>query len=58
MKVIAQFYKSESDFQNIHHQLKQYACPHCDQIGTLNLHGYLKGYDDKGYQNNKLYQFH
>ena len=47
MKSIPQFYKSESDFQKIHCYLKQYPCPHCDQIGTLNLHGLLKGFTDK-----------
>jgi len=46
MTPIPQFYKSESDFQKIHHQLKQSICPHCNQIGTLNLHGYLKGFTE------------
>lgn len=57
MTSIPQFYKSESDFQQIHHCLKQHPCPHCDQIGTLNLHGYLKGFT--GTQgNNKIIRGH
>jgi len=54
MESIPQFYESESDFQKIHYHLKQYACPHCNQIGTLNLHGLLKGYDDIKYSNHKI----
>jgi len=54
---IPRFYKSESRFQRIHHNLKHHPCPHCDQIGTLNLHGYLKGYDDQQ-GNNKVIRGH
>lgn len=41
------FYKSEKDFQEFHFSLKQTACPHCKLSGYLNLHGYLRGYDEK-----------
>src|ERR1035441_2723407 len=41
------FYFSEEDFRQFYFQLKQTACPHCKSIGFLNLHGYLRGYDDK-----------
>ncbi len=38
------YYKSEEEFEKIHHGLKQRECPHCRIIGSLILHGYLKGY--------------
>jgi len=41
------FYKSQEDFRQIYLGLKQAACPHCKLNGYLNLHGYLRGYDEK-----------
>lgn len=41
------FYKSEEEFQQFYFSLKQTACPHCKLSGNLNLHGYLRGYDEK-----------
>lgn len=46
---LPRFYQTESDFKTIHHQLKLTPCPHCDQVGTLNLHGFLIGYDINGH---------
>lgn len=45
---IPKFYKSENDFEKIHHKLKLYKCPYCNLIGFLILHGYQKGYDKTG----------
>lgn len=44
-----QFYSSQEDFLRIHFGLKQTVCPHCRLTGYLNLHGYLRGYDEKIY---------
>ena len=41
------FYKSQEDFRKFYLCLKQTACPHCKISGYLNLHGYLRGYDEK-----------
>lgn len=41
------FYKSQEDFRQIYLGLKQTTCPHCKLSGYLNLHGYLRGYDEK-----------
>lgn len=30
-------------------RLKGYCCPHCKHAGALNRHGYLKGYDEKNF---------
>jgi hypothetical protein len=40
------FYSNQEDFRQLHSRLKQTACPHCQEIGNLNLHGYLCGYSD------------
>lgn len=40
------FYNSNDDLKQFHFQLKQTPCPHCKCIGFLNLHGYLRGYDE------------
>lgn len=47
MSHVKQFYKSKKDFQQFYFHLKQLACPHCQLIGALILHGYLYGYNDK-----------
>ena len=44
---VKRFYNSTEDLRQFHFQLKQTTCPHCKSIGSLNLHGYLRGYDDK-----------
>lgn len=41
------FYKSQEDFRKFYLCLKQTTCPHCRLSGYLNLHGYLRGYDEK-----------
>jgi len=43
---VKRFYKSQEDFRQFYHSLKQTACPHCGLSGHLNLHGYLRGYDE------------
>lgn len=43
------FYRSKNDFQDLYFGLKQISCPHCKYIGTLIMHGYLRGYDEKNY---------
>jgi len=40
------FYSCNDDLKQFHFQLKQTPCPHCKSIGFLNLHGYLRGYDE------------
>ncbi|QDU60273.1 hypothetical protein Pan216_11120 [Planctomycetes bacterium Pan216] len=40
------FYRDEEEFRRIHEKLKLTPCPHCHVVGTLILHGYLRGYDD------------
>lgn len=42
------FYSSGRDLKQFQMGLKQIPCPHCRSIGLLNLHGYLRGYDDQG----------
>jgi len=41
------FYGSKEDFRQFYRSLKQTACPQCKLSGYLNLHGYLRGYDEK-----------
>jgi hypothetical protein len=41
------FYHSTDDLKQFHGRLKQTPCPHCKSVGFLNLHGYLRGYDEK-----------
>jgi hypothetical protein len=41
------FYESKEDFRQFYLSLKQTACPHCKLSGYLNLHGYLRGYNEK-----------
>ncbi len=41
------FYNSAEDLKQFHSRLKQIRCPHCKSVGFLNLHGYLRGYDEK-----------
>jgi hypothetical protein len=48
------FYGSHKEFQQIHFTLKQTTCPRCKTTGTLNLHGYLRGYDDKSSAEQKI----
>lgn len=40
------FYRSESEWTSLVERLKMTACPHCHQIGWLNRHGTLLGYDE------------
>ena len=44
---VKRFYKSQEDFRQFYLSLKQTTCPHCRLNGYLNLHGYLRGYDEK-----------
>lgn len=46
---VKRFYRSKKDFEEFYFGLKQTPCPHCGYIGTLILHGYLYGYDEKIY---------
>jgi hypothetical protein len=40
------YYGCKDDLKQFHFQLKQTPCPHCRSIGFLNLHGFLRGYDE------------
>jgi len=40
------FYRGEEEFLRMYEQLKLTRCPHCRVIGTLILHGFLRGYDE------------
>ena len=42
-----QFYNSAHDLKQFHLRIKQTPCPHCRSVGFLNLHGYLRGYNEK-----------
>lgn len=48
---LPKYYDSEENFNKIHFRLKLTQCPFCKLIGYLILHGYLKGYDENGYDN-------
>lgn len=37
----------EAEFGRYRLELKQVSCPHCRQVGALNLHGTLRGYGSK-----------
>ena len=40
------FYRTEQDWDTIYQHLKQTPCPHCQTVGMLFGHGFLRGYDD------------
>jgi hypothetical protein len=40
------FCRSEKEWDAIAERLKQTPCPHCQAVGTLNRHGFLRGYDE------------
>jgi hypothetical protein len=42
------YYASEEEFQLLRAKIKMSACPHCRGVGTLNLHGHLRGYAEQG----------
>lgn len=42
------FYGNEKGFQGLRQSLKHLHCPHCGHVGTLNLHGFLRGYPEEG----------
>lgn len=39
------FYRNDDQWNAIVQRLKLTACPHCQAVGTLIRHGYLRGYD-------------
>jgi hypothetical protein len=41
------YYANEKGFQGLQQSLKQLHCPHCGSVGTLNLHGFLRGYPEQ-----------
>jgi hypothetical protein len=40
------FYRSPEEWLAIADRLKQMPCPHCKALGTLNRHGFLRGFDE------------
>lgn len=40
------FYRSDQDWNALAERLKQTPCPHCQVVGALICHGYLRGYDE------------
>jgi hypothetical protein len=40
------FFRDDNEWNSIAERLKQMPCPHCKAVGSLNRHGYLRGYDD------------
>jgi hypothetical protein len=40
------FCRSAEEFSALAERLKQTPCPHCKVVGTLNRHGFLRGFDD------------
>lgn len=39
------FFRNDDEWIAIVQQLKLTACPHCQAVGTLVRHGFLRGYD-------------
>lgn len=54
---IIRFYKRTVDFLAFYRQIKLTQCPHCQRTGTLILHGFLRGYDEKS-SNKKIIRGH
>ena len=44
------FYRGDEEWTGIVEQLKQTACPHCQAVGMLIQHGFLRGFDDSSPQ--------
>lgn len=44
--MIPRFVSSADELNAIHETLKQTPCPHCQAIGALIRHGFLRGYDE------------
>lgn len=42
------FVRSAVEFNEYRTHLKSVSCPHCHAVGHLNRHGYLKGYEEEG----------
>lgn len=40
------FYRSDEEWNALAERLKQTPCPHCQVVGALIRHGYLRGYDE------------
>jgi hypothetical protein len=40
------FYRTDQEWNAIAERLKQTPCPHCQVVGTLIRHGYLRGFDE------------
>jgi hypothetical protein len=53
MNSIKKYYSSQEDFNKFYYSMKLIQCPFCHLIGTLILHGYLRGYDES-YDSNKI----
>jgi len=44
------FYRSAEEWAALAEQLKQTPCPHCNVVGALIRHGFLRGFDDSSPQ--------
>ena len=44
------FYRSAEEWIALAERLKQTPCPHCNVVGALIRHGYLRGFDDSSTQ--------
>ena len=55
MGEVRRFYRSEAEWGTLAEQLKQTPCPHCQVVGTLIRHGYLRGYDDTSPQRKTIH---
>lgn len=42
------YVEDEAEAQRYRRRLKQIRCPHCDRIGFLNCHGFLRGFAEGG----------
>ena len=51
---IKRYYKSKEDFHQFYENLKQTLCPFCKVIGSLILHGYLRGYGENSFNRNDV----
>ena len=51
---IRRFYSGEDDLHSLYCDLAFIPCPHCCRIGCLIKHGFLYGWDEYSYTNNKV----
>jgi hypothetical protein len=51
---ILRYVSNRAELEKVCEQAKQWACPHCGALGTLNWHGLLFGSSDSGKQRDEV----